>query len=1046
MSESVTHRERVRLDEEAVELAALSWLDLAGWRVVRGADLAPGGRLDARRDWRDAILTAELRAGLARLNPDADATMVETALATARASPSGDLLENNRAFHKLLVEGVPVAFRDADGVTRTKPLRVVASDDIALNQFLVANQYAVKGERDGVRADIALFVNGVPLGLIELKSPLDPDPLLRAHTQIRNYENVAPELLRVNEVQIISDGLTVRVGTLTQGLDRFAPWRTGPGEVAGGASDLEGVIRTLCLPRRFIDHVLGLIAFETDEGRVVSKKIAAYHQARAVAVGRERVAVAAGIGGDRRGGVVWHTQGSGKSLTMLLLVRALQLDITRLGNPTILVLTDRNDLDEQLFAKFSAHASALLATPVRAIDTVHLRRLLTTTAGGIVFSTIQKFRGEDGDHPLLTDRANVIVLADEAHRTQYGFKAKLVIGPDGVRQSLGFAAYVRQALPKATFLGFTGTPVSAQDRDTRVVFGEDIDRYDMRQSVADGATVPILYTARLARLHFDLSAAERAELDELGEQLTEGDGAAIEAKKAKLARLDTVIGAPERLAAVAADLAEHIDRRFEGMGGGKVMIVAAKRWIAVALYDALVVERPAWAGNDPANDDDGRMKVVMTASSDDPAAFQLHRRTGARLQALAKRFKRPDSGLDVVIVVDMWLTGFDVPPLHTLYIDKPIRGHGLMQAIARVNRVFGDKPGGLIVDYIGIGAELQAALARYASDRPDTAFDVEAAVRELARLLEEAQSLLDPAPWRTFAAGTPAGRLDVLKSCIEHVLAAGRRSEFIEAVAKVETAFALAAGTEEAAQARDMVAFLIALRANLTQRTRGNDGSGGASAEHRIKQLLSRAVVSDGILDVFSAAGSASPNLSVLSEEFLAGVRAVPERNLAIEALRRLLADAISGRRRSNIVEARLLTERLDEAMRRYHNRAVDSLQVIDELIALAREIHRSARLGAELGLNPQEMAFYTALAENGSAREMMRVDDLRVLARQLVAQIRRSQTIDWTRKESVRAKMRLEVRKLLARYGYPPDLQKAAIDLVIEQAEGLAEDLSWTE
>lgn len=1043
MTEAVRHHDRVRLDEEAVELSALSWLDLAGWRVVRGADLAPGGRLDARTDWRDAILTAELRAGLSRLNPSADDTMVETALAAIRASPSGDLLENNRAFHKMLVEGVPVAFRDADGATRTMPLRLVATGDIALNQFVAANQYAVRGERDGVRADITLFVNGLPLGLIELKSPLDPDPLLGAHTQLRNYEHIAPELLRVNAIQIISDGLSARVGTLTQGLDRFQPWRPEPGEVAGGASDLEGVIRTLCVPRRFVEHVIGLIAFETDEGRVVSKKIAAYHQARAVITARERVASAADTGGDRKGGVVWHTQGSGKSLTMLLLVRALQLD-TRLGNPTILVLTDRNDLDEQLFSTFAAHASALLATPVRATDTAHLRKLLTTTAGGIVFSTIQKFRGEDGDHPLLTDRRNVIVLADEAHRTQYGFKAKLVVGPDGVRQSLGFAVYVRQALPNATFLGFTGTPVSAQDRDTRAVFGNDIDRYDMRQSVADGATVPILYTARLARLHFDLSDAERAELDELGEVLTEGDGAAIEAQKAKLTRLDTVIGAPERLAAVAADLAEHIDRRFEGMGGGKVMIVAAKRWIAVALYDALLAERPQWAGADPTNGDDGRMKVVMTAASDDPPAFQAHRRTGARLQALAKRFKQSDSGLDIVIVVDMWLTGFDVPPLHTLYIDKPMRGHGLMQAIARVNRVFGDKPGGLIVDYIGIGAELQAALARYASDRPDSAFDVEAAVRELARLLEEAQSFLDPAPWHTFVSTTPIERLNVLKSCIERVLETGRRTEFIDVVTKIETAFALAAGTEEAAQARDMVGLLIALRANLTQRTLGNNGSGAGGAEqHRVKQLLSRAVVSDGILDVFTAAGLVNPNLSILSEEFLAGVRAVPERNLAIEALRRLLADAIAGRQQSNIMEARLLTERLDEAMRRYHNRAVDSLQVIDELIALAREIDGLARRGDELGLNPEEMAFYTALAENGSAREMMRVDDLRVLARQLVVQIRRSQTIDWTRKESVRAKMRLEVRKLLARYGYPPDLQKAAIDLVIEQAEGLAEDWS---
>ncbi len=782
---------------------------------------------------------------------------------------------------------------------------------------------------------------------------------------------------------------------------------------------------------------------QPDGGRIASKKIAAYHQTRAVRAALERVALAAGRGGDTRGGVVWHTQGSGKSLTMVLLVRALQQD-ARLGNPTILVLTYRNDLDEQLFNTFAAHESALLATPVRAADAGDLRRLLTTTAGGIVFSTIQKFRGEDGGHPLLTNRANVIVLADEAHRTQYGFKAKLVVSPDGVRHSLGFAAYLRQALPHATFVGFTGTPVAAQDRDTRAVFGDDVDRYDMRQSVADGATVPIHYTARLARLHYDLSESERAELDELGELLSEGDGAAKEAEKAKHSRLDAVLGAPERLAAVAADLAQHIDARIEGMGGGKVMIVAAKRWIAVGLYDALLAERPDWAGDSPTDDASGRMKVVITASAEDPAAFQPHRRTPVRLEAMAKRFKTPGSGLDAVIVVDMWLTGFDVPSLHTLYIDKPMKGHGLMQAIARVNRVFGDKPGGLVVDYLGIGAELREALARYAGDTTDNAFDVEAAVRELLRRMEEAQALLDPAPWRAFGSSTAATRLDVLKACMEHILATGRRAEFNEAVARVETAFALAAGTEEAARVRDDVALAVAIRAGLMQRARGTSGGGKAQAEQRVKQLLSRAVVSDGILDVFTAAGLSTPDMSVLSEEFLSGVRAIPERNLAVEALRRVLADAIAARERSNIVEARLLTERLDEAMRRYHNRAVDSLQMIDELISLARDLDRSVRRGAELGLNPQEMAFYTALAENGSASELMRVEDLRALAQQLVVQIRTSQTVDWTKKESVRAKMRLEVRKLLARYGYPPDLQKLAIERVIQQAEGLTEDMSW--
>ena len=1042
MSETATHRERVRLDEEAVELAALSWLDLAGWRVVRGADLSPGGALEVRKDWRDALLEGELEAALGRLNPAADKSMIDTAMASVRASVSADLIENNRAFHKLVVEGVKVSYQDTSG-PRTVSLRLIAEDDLKLNHYLAANQFAVKGEREGIRADIVLFVNGLPLGLIELKTPLDPNPMQRAFTQIRNYESIAPELLRLNEVQIISDGLTARVGTLTQGLDRFAPWRPEQDEVAGGASELEAVLRTLCLPRRFTNHVLSLIAFETDEGRVTSKKIAAYHQARAIAAARESVAKAALPQGDHRGGVVWHTQGSGKSLTMLLLVRALQRD-PRLENPTILILVDRLDLEEQLYGTFASHGSVLLSTPVRAADAADLRRLMTTTAGGVVLSTIQKFRGDDGSHPLLTNRTNVVVLADEAHRTQYGFKAKLVVGPAGVRQSLGFAAYVRQALPNATFVGFTGTPVTAQDRDTRAVFGEDVDRYDMRQSVADGATVPIHYSARLARLHYDLTDAEREELDELGEQLGNGDGASIEAEKTKLARLDGVIGAPERIAAIAEDLASHIDRRQEGMGGGKVMIVTAKRWIAVALYDALLVERPLWAGDDPSNDQEGRLKVIITASAEDPAAFQMHRRTSARLEALAKRFKRADSSFDIAIVVDMWLTGFDVPSLHTLYIDKPMQGHGLMQAIARVNRVFGQKPGGLVVDYQGVGAELRQALAQYAGEHGGATYDIEAAVRELGRLLEEAQSLLEPVSWADFKEANESERLTLLKACIEHLLETQQRTKFVDTVGKIETAFALAAGTGEAASARDRVALFVTIRANLSQRISGHRGANSWTAEQRVKQLLSRAVVSDGILDVFAAAGLETPDVSVLSEDFLAGVRAIPERNLAIEALRRLLAEAISGRERSNIVESRLLTERLDEAMRRYHNRAVDSLQILDELIALAHEIDDSGKRGSELGLNPEEMAFYTALAENGSARELMRVEDLRILAQQLVLQIRRSQTIDWTRKESVRAKMRLEVRKLLARYGYPPDLQKAAIDLVLEQAEGLSDDI-WS-
>ena len=1041
----MSERERIRLDEEAVELAALAWLDLAGWRVVSGADVAPDGRLGARSDWRQPILTAELRDALVKLNPTAAADTIDRAITAVLAVPSQDALENNRAFHKLMVEGVAVEVRDNAGETRTEPLWLVARDRWTDNSFLIANQYTVQGdrERDVVRADLVAFVNGLPLGIIEFKSPLEPEPVEVAHRQLENYLKAAPELFRANQVLIVSDGLMARVGTLTAPMDRFAIWRAEAGEVAAGATELETVIRTLFKPQCFLAQTLDLVTFETDRGGVKAKKLAAYHQARAVNRAHERIVRGASPGGDRKGGVVWHTQGSGKSLTMMFLARALQLD-PRLANPTILVLTDRNDLDDQLFGTFSHHAGTLRSQPVRATSAAHLRSLLAVDVGGIVFANLQKFTGDNGTHPLLTARSNVIVLVDEAHRTQYGFAKKLVTREDGVRESMGFAAYVRQALPNATFAGFTGTPIAAKDRNTRAVFGEDVDTYNMAQAVSDKATVPIYYTARLAKLHVELNDAERAMLDDLGEELVEAGGASLEAEKAKLSRLDEVIGADERLQLIASDMAEHIDRRFEAMGGGKVMIVTARRQIAVDLHDKLVALRPAWAAFNSEDDALGRIKVVITASSSDPASLQPHRRTKTELETLAERFKNPASGIDIAIVCDMWLTGFDAPPLHTLYIDKPMKGHGLMQAIARVNRVFGAKPGGLVVDYIGIGAELREAMSTYSSgERDQVKLDVEAAVRKLVENLEGAQALLDPAPWQDFASAPPGERLTILKACLEHLLSTDRRAAFLDKAAAVETAFALSAGTEAAANARDAVAFCLTIRANLLKNTAAR-GERREVVERQIKQLMSRAVVADGILDVFTAAGLDQPDMAVMSDEFLAGVRAMPERSLAVEALRRLLADAIGARERSSIVEARKLTERLDEALRRYHNRAVDSLQVIDELIALARDVKLSASLAGELGLTDEEMAFYLALAENGSAKELMQVNDLLQLARHLVIQIKKSASIDWTRKESVRAKMRLEVRKLLARYGYPPDLQKAAIDLVIEQAEGLARDWDW--
>jgi type I restriction enzyme, R subunit len=1028
--------------EQVVELAALSWFELLGWRSVPGDALAPGGAMGARADYREAILEPELRSAISTLNPEATADMVNAAVLKIKASPSQDLTENNRLFHPFLVSGVPVEVNE-QGTTRTVGLRIIDQDNPLGNRLLVANQFIVRGDKGTVRADVTVFINGLPVAVLELKSPSDASATLeRAHSQLDTYKTRAPELMRTNQVLVISDGSNARIGSLTSRLDRFAPWRTidGGGLDDAGRSELEVLIRGVFAPERFIGLICDFVAFEVKDGTVKSKKLAAYHQFHAV---RKALAstLDASQSGSRKGGVVWHTQGSGKSLTMLFFVRQLQL-AKALKNPTIVVVTDRNDLDDQLFGTFSDHGAALRMTPLQAGNAQDVRDRLAVDIGGLVFTTIQRFRGEDGAHPLLTDRSNVIVIADEAHRTQYGFKKRYVERDGAMREAVGFADYLRQALPNATVVGFTGTPIEERDRDTYGTFGDVIDTYDMTRAVQDNATVPIHYTARLARLHLALDEDERTQLDTLAEELAEGDDAAVERIKGRLARFEEVVGAPERVAQVAADVVEHFDTRRDAMAGGKGMIVTVSRRVAALLYDEIAKLRPSWVATAPDDDKAGLLKVVITGNrADDPQALQPHLRTKARLEALANRFKDPFSGFDLVIVRDMWLTGFDAPSLHTLYIDKPMRGHGLMQAIARVNRVFGDKPGGLVVDYLGIGTELKAALEKYTQgDRDQVRMDSDEAARQTLTLLESALSLLDGVNWKGFFAAEPTIRLTILKQCLEHLLSKGRRDAFIEAGFKLEVAYAISAGDDRVKGRANEIAMIVALRANLAKYTTGA-GRSSSIIERDIRQLLSKAVMADGILDVFKSAGLDQPDLSIFSEEFLAEVRGTKQKNLAVETLRRLLADEIKAGSRTNIVQAQKLSERLDETLRKYHNRAVDSVQVIEELLALATDIRANSSRAAELGLSQEEVAFYEALAENGSARELMAHDTLRTLAKLLVETIRASATIDWTRKEGVRAKMRIEVRKLLARYGYPPDLQKAAVDLIVRQAETISAD-----
>lgn len=1031
--------------EEAVELAALSWFDLIGWQTTGGDYLSPGGPIGARSDYRQCVLEPELRSALATLNPDATPAMIDGAVRILTEAHSQDLKENNRAFHRLLSEGFSVEAPHL-GEGHWEPMRLFDRSVLDNNRWLVANQFIVQGTHELVRPDVIAFVNGLPLAVLELKSPVHEQATLEtAFVQLQNYKSKAPELFRTNQVLVISDGLDAKIGSLTAGQDRFGPWRTIDGDQLEdqGRPELEVLIRGVFAKEHFLDLIIDYVAFEIVDGVVKSKKLAGYHQFHAARKALASVERAAAEDGGGRGGVVWHTQGSGKSLTMLFFVRQLQLAKT-LKNPTVVLVTDRNDLDDQLFGTFSDHLSALRGVPRQADGAGDMRRLLTVDVGGLVFTGIQKFRGDEGEHPLLTDRRNVIVIADEAHRSQYGIGKRFQVVKDGIREAVGFAEYLRQALPNATFVGFTGTPIEEKDRNTEAVFGDVIDTYDMTQAVADKATVPIHYTARLVKLRLELTDDERRELDALAEELSEGDDAALEREKGRLSRFEEAVGAPSRLDAVATDIVTHFERRREAMGGGKGMIVTVSRRVAVELYNRIAALRPDWASADPRDDSSGMLKVVITGKGNaDPEPLQPHLRSDARRKKLAERFKDPSTGFDLAIVRDMWLTGFDAPSMHSLYLDKPMRGHGLMQAIARVNRVWGDKPGGLVVDYLGIGAELREALARYTErDRDQVRPDLNEAVRHSLQRLESAEALLEGVDWRSFFGASPSGRLTVLKLCLEHLLSTQNRDRFVEVGLELETIYAITGGDERVSGRRDEIALMAAIRANLLKYTTSR-ARGRSEVERDIRQLLSRAVMSDGILDVFQSVGLDRPDLSILSDEFLKEARQSKQPSLAVETLRRLLEGEIKARQASNIVEARKLTERLDDTLRRYHNRAVDSLQVIEELISLAADLQAARRRGEELGLSVEELAFYDALADNGSAKELMAHDALRTLAQMLVTTIRSSVSIDWTRKESVRAKMRIEVRKMLARYGYPPDLQRAAVDLIIKQAEAVAQGWS---
>ena len=1040
------------LTESDVEQLALGWLEGLGWRTAHGPDIGPDGPNVERADFGEVVLERRIRDALADLNPGLPAEALGDAQRRL-TSPEGTTLEaRNRSFHRMLVDGVNVEHRAEDGSIRGAQVRILDFENPAQNGFFAVNQFTVTENRNTRRPDIVLFVNGLPLGVIELKNPADEDATIwTAWQQLQTYTAELPTLFSMNEALMVSDGFQARIGALNAGREWFKPWRTIADETLADPhmTELQVMLEGVCEPARFLALVRDFIVFDDDGSGKLVKKMAGYHQFHAVRVAveetlraaelqRERAGRVAEVGwryeagrkpggapGDRRIGVVWHTQGSGKSLTMAFYAGAIVRE-QAMENPTIVVLTDRNDLDDQLFGTFSRCHELLRQPPEQAESRADLRNKLSVNAGHVVFTTIQKFFPEErGDtHPILSERSNIVVIADEAHRSQYDFID-------------GYARHMRDALPKASFVGFTGTPIELQDANTRAVFGDYISIYDIQRAVEDKATVPIYYESRLARLALD--EGEKPNIDTDFEEATEGEEEERREKlKTRWAQLEAVVGTEKRLGIVAQDIVDHFEQRLEVMDG-KAMVVCMSRRICVGLYRELVRLRPDWHDEDDAR---GAIKVVMTGSASDPPEWQQHVRSKAGREGLAQRFRDPADPMKIVLVRDMWLTGFDAPSLHTMYVDKPMRGHGLMQAIARVNRVFKDKPGGLVVDYLGLAHELRQALATYTESggRGQTALDQEEAVAVMLEKYGVCCALFHGFDWSHWTTGSSQVRMGLIPAAQEHILAQDNgRERCMGAVLELSQAFALAVPHEEALGIRDDVGFFQLVRSALSKRAEG-EARPEEDLDLAIRQIISRAVAPEGVMDIFAAAGLDKPDISVLSDEFLAEVQGMPHRNLAVELLQKLLRGEVSSRRRKNVVQARSFAEMLEQTLRRYQNRAIETAQVIEELIQLAKELREAGARGERLGLSEDELAFYDALETNDSAVQVMGDEALKNIARELVESVRGNVKIDWNVREDVRAQLRVLVRRILRNHGYPPDKQEKATLTVLEQAEVLSE------
>jgi type I restriction enzyme R subunit len=1089
-----------KLNENAIEQLAIKRLVDQGYNYIQGADLAPDAAQPERASFGDVILEGRLREAVARINPAIPPEGQEQALkVVGHAALCPTYMEANETFHQLLTNGVEVEYRH-EGRTKGDKVWLVDFDNPESNDCLVVNQFTVIENNTNKRPDLILFINGMPLVVIELKNAVSENATVRsAYEQLQTYKNTIPSLFVTNGLLIASDGLEARMGSLSAGYTRFMAWkrpdvgwakRSVPNnfgsDVGHGLSafaqptpELETLIKGALGPARLLELIRHFTVFEKESREdpktglttvQTVKKIAAYHQFYAVKKAVDSTLLATDAGGSRKGGVVWHTQGSGKSLSMVFYAGKLVL---ALDNPTIVVLTDRNDLDDQLFDTFAASRQLLRQEPVQAENRDDLRDKLKVASGGIIFTTVQKFSPRDGEaiYPLLSDRRNIVVIADEAHRSQYGFKAREIDIKDaegnivGKKTAYGFAKYLRDALPNATFIGFTGTPVELDDKNTPAVFGDYVDVYDIAQAVEDGATVRIYYESRLAKVR--LKEDEKEELDQRFDKVMEdaadyetgfgdedddqgwasvaGDrmsGATerSEKAKAKWTRLEAIVGNRQRVENVTRDLVAHFEER-QKIFDGKGLIVAMSRRICVELYDAIVALRPDWHDEDDAK---GAIKVIMTGSSADPQVMQPHIRSKEARKAIGERLKDPDDPLKLVVVRDMWLTGFDAPCLHTLYVDKPMKGHNLMQAIARVNRVYKDKPGGLVVDYIGIASDLKRALATYTESggMGEPTLDIEQAVHAMQEKFEVVDQMLAGFDYQRYFTTDTSSKLNIILEAEEFVLGLENgKVRFTKEVGLLAKAFALCVPDERAVAIKDALAFFQAVKARLAKFERG-EGKSKEEIDSAIRQLVDEAVVSDQVVDIFDAAGIKKPDISILSDEFMEEIKGMQHRNLALELLKKILNDEIRTRSRKNLVQSRALSEMLENAIKRYQNNLLSAAEIIEELIELAKEIKAADQRGENLGLTEDELSFYDALEVNDSAVQVLGDEQLREIARELVDKVKKNATIDWTVKESVRSKLKVIVKRILRKYGYPPDKQASATETILKQAELLAD--SW--